>query len=128
MFGTKKIAGEAIQVVDKVVGVADKLITDKDKKQDIASEIVQNEMVSGSAFVRNARPMIIYVGLFVILSEVFGIRLLILSKLEGENIIKHSTALMEYFLFTWSGVVSVYIGGRTVEKAKMRFMRRSKKD
>ena len=128
MFGTKKIAGEAIQVVDKVVGVADKLITDKDKKQDIASEIVQNEMVSGSAFVRNARPMIIYIGLFVILSEVFGIRLLILSKLEGENIIKHSTALMEYFLFTWSGVVSVYIGGRTVEKAKMRFMRRSKKD
>ena len=124
MFGSK----EAVKVVDKVVGVADKLVVDKDKEQDIAGEIVQNELVSGSAFVRNARPMIIYVGLFVILSEVFGIRLFILSKLEGENIIKHSTALMEYFLFTWSGVVSVYIGGRTVEKAKMRFMKRSKKD
>ena len=123
MFG-KKVAGE---IANKSLDIVDKFIPDKDKKQDIASEVVQNELVSGSAFVRNARPMIIYVGLFVILSEVFGLRLSILSRLEGENIIKHSTALMEYFLFTWSGVVSVYIGGRTVEKAKIRFMKRSKK-
>ena len=124
MFGSK----EAVKVVDKVVGIADKLITDKDKKQDIASDIVQNEMVSGSWFVRAARPMIIYTGLFVILAEVFGIRLFILSHIEGENIVKHSTALMEYFLMIWSGVVSVYVGGRTFEKARMRSLRRSKKD
>jgi hypothetical protein len=116
------------ETVNKVVGIADKLITDKDKKQDIASDIVQNEMVSGSSFVRAARPMIIYTGLFVILAEVFGIRLFILSHIEGENIIKHSTALMEYFLMIWSGVVSVYVGGRTFEKARMRSLRRSKKD
>jgi hypothetical protein len=124
MFGSK----EAVKVVDKVVGIADKLITDKDKKQDIASDIVQNEMVSGSWFVRAARPMIIYTGLFVILAEVFGIRLFILSHIEGENIVKHSTALMEYFLMIWSGVVSVYVGGRTFEKARMRSLRKSKKD
>ena len=125
MFGIGKVGGK---VVGEVVGIADKLITDKDKKQDIASDIVQNEMVSGSWFVRAARPMIIYTGLFVILAEVFGIRLFILSHIEGENIVKHSTALMEYFLMIWSGVVSVYVGGRTFEKARMRSLRRSKKD
>jgi hypothetical protein len=116
------------ETINKSLDIVEKLVPDKDKKQDLASDVVQNELVSGSAFVRNARPMIVYIGLFVILSEVFGLRLSILSRLEGDNIIKHSTALMEYFLFTWSGVVSVYIGGRTVEKAKMRFMKRSKKD
>ena len=120
-----KIGKEA---VNKALDITDKLVTDKDKKQEIASDIVQNEMVSGSAFVRNARPLIVYTGLFVILAEVFGIRLFILSHIEGENIVKHSTALMEYFLMVWSGVVSVYVGGRTFEKARMRSLRRSKKD
>ena len=124
MFG-KKVAGE---IVNKSLDIVDKFIPDKDKKQDIASEIVQNEMVSGSAFVRSARPLIVYTGLFVILAEVFGIRLFILSHIEGENIVKHSTALMEYFLMVWSGVVSVYVGGRTFEKARMRSLRKSKKD
>jgi len=125
MFGSK----ESIKVLDRVVGIADKLVPDKDKKQDIASDIVQNEMVSGSGFVRNARPMIIYTGLFVILCEMFGIRLFILSNLEGaKNLVKHSNAILEYFLFTWGGITTVYIGGRSYEKAKMRFMKRSKKD
>ena len=116
------------KTVNKALDITGKLVTDKDKKQEIASDIVQNEMVSGSAFVRNARPLIVYTGLFVILAEVFGIRLFILSHIEGENIVKHSTALMEYFLMVWSGVVSVYVGGRTFEKARMRSLRRSKKD
>ena len=116
------------KTVNKALDITGKLVTDKDKKQEIASDIVQNEMVSGSAFVRNARPLIIYTGLFVILAEVFGIRLFILSHIEGENIVKHSTALMEYFLMVWSGVVSVYVGGRTFEKARMRSLRKSKKD
>ena len=123
MFG--KMIGK--ETVDKALDITGKLVTDKDKKQDIASDIVQNEMVSGSPFVRNARPLIVYTGLFVILAEVFGIRLFILSHIEGDNIVKHSTALMEYFLMVWSGVVSVYVGGRTFEKAKIRSLRRSKK-
>jgi len=116
------------KTVNKALDITGKLVTDKDKKQEIAGDIVQNEMVSGSAFVRNARPLIVYTGLFVILAEVFGIRLFILSHIEGENIVKHSTALMEYFLMVWSGVVSVYVGGRTFEKARMRSLRKSKKD
>jgi hypothetical protein len=123
MFG--KMIGK--ETVDKALDITGKLVTDKDKKQEIASDIVQNEMVSGSPFVRNARPLIVYTGLFVILAEVFGIRLFILSHIEGDNIVKHSTALMEYFLMVWSGVVSVYVGGRTFEKAKIRSLRRSKK-
>ena len=123
MFG-KKAAEEAVK---QSLGIIDKAVTDKDKKQDLAADVVQNEMVSGSPFVRNARPLIVYAGLFVILCEVFGIRLFILSHIEGENIIKQSTSLMEYFLFTWSGVVSVYVGSRTFEKAKMRTLRRSKR-
>ena len=115
------------KTVNKALDITGKLVTDKDKKQEIASDIVQNEILSGSAFVRNARPLIVYTGLFVILAEVFGIRLFILSHIEGDNIVKHSTALMEYFLMVWSGVVSVYVGGRTFEKAKIRSLRRSKK-
>ena len=124
MFG-KKAAEEA---VNKSLGIIDKAVTDKGKKQDLAADVVQNEMVSGSSFVRNARPLIVYTGLFVILCEVFGIRLFILSHIEGENIVKQSTSLMEYFLMVWSGVVSVYVGGRTFEKAKMRTLRKSKRD
>ena len=125
MFG-KKVAGE---LANKSLEIVDKLVVDKDKKQDLASEVVQNEIVSGSSFVRNARPMIIYTGLVVILLEMFGIRLWILSNLDGaKNLVKHSNAILEYFLFTWGGMCSVYIGGRTFEKAKMRFMKRSKKD
>ena len=118
----------AEKIADKSLSIIDKAVTDKDKKAEIAHDLVSSEMASGSAFVRNARPMIIYMGLFVILSEVFGVRLWILSNLSNsKTLIKHSTALMEYFLFTWSGVVSVYIGGRSFEKAKIRGLRRSKR-
>ena len=117
LFGTK----EAVKVVDKVVGVADKLILDKDKKQDIASDIVQNEMVSGSSFVRNARPMIIYTGLVLIVLEFFGLRFAFLTLIEASKLmIENSTQIFQFFLMSWSGVTSVYVGGRTFEKAKLR--------
>ena len=116
-FGTK----EAVQVVDKVVGIADKLVPDKDKKQEIASDIVQNEMVSGSTFVRNARPMIIYTGLLLIVLEFFGLRFAFLTLIDAtELMINSSTQIFQFFLMSWSGVTSVYVGGRTFEKAKMR--------
>lgn len=116
-----------VKVVGDAVNVANKAVTDKDKKQDIASDVVQNEINSSYSFVRNARPMIIYVGLIIILLEMFGVRMWILSHIEGDEIIKHSNAILEYFLFTWGGITTVYIGGRTFEKSKMRFLKRSKK-
>jgi len=118
----------AEKIADKGLNIIDKAVVNKDKKAEIAHDLVTNEMASGSSFVRNARPMIIYTGLFVVISEVFGVRLWVLSNLSNsETLIKHSTALMEYFLFTWSGVISVYIGGRSFEKAKMRGLRKAKK-
>ena len=104
--------------IDKSLDIIDKLVIDKDKKQDIASNIVDKELNSGSWFVRSARPMIVYVGLLIILLETFGVRLLILG-VDSEKI-KASNIIMEYFLMTWSGVLSIYIGGRSYEKAKMK--------
>tara|TARA_R110002167_G_scaffold238265_1_gene443408 strand:- start:3400 stop:3768 length:369 start_codon:yes stop_codon:yes gene_type:complete len=118
--GSSKIVGD-------IVGIADKLVTDKDKKQEIASEVVQNEIVSGSSFVRNARPMIIYTGLCLIILEFFGLRLLLLSLMGGNKLmIESSTQIFQFFLMTWSGVTSIYVGGRTYEKAKSRIFKRSK--
>lgn len=118
--GSSKIVGD-------IVGIADKLVTDKDKKQEIASDVVQNEIVSGSSFVRNARPMIIYTGLCLIILEFFGLRLLLLSLMGGNKLmIESSTQIFQFFLMTWSGVTSIYVGGRTYEKAKSRIFKRSK--
>jgi len=111
--------------IDKSLDVVDKLVVDKDKKAEIASEIVENELNSSSWFVRSARPMIVYVGLLVIILEVFGVRLHILGEAEGK--IKASNAIFEYFLMTWSGVISIYIGGRSYEKAKIRQLKKAHK-
>ena len=117
MFG-KKVAGD---LASKSLDIVDKFVQDKDKKQDIASEVVQNEMVSGSGFLRNARPAIIYTGLVLIILEFFGIRLLFLSFINSNEIaINSSTQIFQFFLTTWSGIVSIYIGSRTFEKYKMR--------
>ena len=123
LFGSKS----ATKSVEKGLDIIEKIVPDSDKKHEIASDIVNNEMASGSKFIRNARPMIIYSGLLMIFLEVFGIRLYIVSQIGTEAVLKASNAMMEYFLFTWGGVVSIYIGGRSFEKAKMRTLRRSKK-
>ena len=117
MFGSK-IGKEA---VNKSLGIIDKAVTDKDKKQELAAEVVQNELSSGSRFLSSARPLIIYTGLFLIVLEFFGIRLLFLSFINStDSAISSSTQIFQFFLTTWSGIVSVYIGSRTFEKYKMR--------
>ena len=115
---SKKVAGD---LASKSLDIVDKFIPDKDKKQDLASEVVQNEMVSGSGFLKNARPMIIYTGLILIILEFFGIRLLFLSLISStDEAIRSSTQIFQFFLTTWSGIVSIYIGSRSFEKYKMR--------
>jgi hypothetical protein len=122
MFGTGKVAGGA---VEKSLGIVDKLVVDKDKKQDIASDIIQNEMVNGSKFVQSARPMIIYTGLALIVLEFFGVRFLFLSLINSTELaITSSTQIFQFFLMSWSGVASVYVGSRTYEKAKMKIFKK----
>tara|TARA_R110002050_G_scaffold67834_5_gene146928 strand:- start:540 stop:923 length:384 start_codon:yes stop_codon:yes gene_type:complete len=122
-----KIVGsdKAIKVVDNVVGIADKLIVDKDQKANIAKNIISDEMASGSSFIRSARPMIIYTGLVLVVLEFFGIRLLSLKLMEADKLmIESSTSIFNFYLMTWSGVVSIYIGGRSYEKVKSKFLKR----
>ena len=113
------------EVVGKSLDVVDKLIPDKDKKQEITSNIIQNEIVSGSSFVRNARPMVIYTGLALIILEFFGFRLLFLQLIFAtKQMIDSSTQIFQFFLVTWSGICSAYVAGRTYEKAKLRLFKK----
>ena len=119
---TKKKAGD---LAEQSIGIIDKAVTDKSKKADIAHDVVISELNSGSNFVRNARPMIIYVGLFVIVSEVLGLRLFMLDLFEAKtNIVKQSTSLLEYFLFVWGGIVAVYSGGRDHVRSRVKMLKK----
>lgn len=120
MFG--KGAGE---VANGIVGIADKLIVDKDKKQELAASIAESELSSGSSFVRNTRPLIVRVGLVLIVLEFFGLRFLALKAISADKLmIENSTEIFRFFIMTWSGIVSVYVGGRTYEKVKARFFKK----
>lgn len=122
MFGLGKGASEGI---NKSLDIVSKLVTDKDKRQDIASDIVQNEMVNGSKFLSSARPMIIYTGLVLIVLEFFGVRFLFLSLINSTELaIQSSTQIFQFFLMSWSGVTSIYVGARTYEKAKMKLFKK----
>ena len=125
LFGKIIGSDKAVEVADKVVGIADKLVVNKDQKAAIASDIVSGEMASGHSFLRNARPMIIYTGLVLIVLEFFGLRLLSLQLMDAtEVMVDSSTSIFHFFLMTWSGIVSIYIGGRTYEKVKSKFLKK----
>ncbi|MBI9061948.1 MAG: hypothetical protein JEZ14_08155 [Marinilabiliaceae bacterium] len=82
--------------------------------------ILVAELQQGDRYTKRARPTVIYVGLFFILLELFGIRHVVLDQLElGENalsIIEGSDAIFKTFLAAWAGVVGVYAVGRSMEK------------
>lgn len=115
---SRKSNGESIQ---KGLEIIDKIVVDKDKKQEFAALLIQSELDSDSHYVKNARPTIIYFGVFLGFIETFGIRIFLLSLLTtGKDALKYSNSAVEYLLFTWGGVVAVYIGGRSYEKRKMK--------
>lgn len=115
--------------ISESLGIVDKMVTDKDQKNEIVKDLIDSENKSGSTFTRNARPSIIYFGLFLMFTEIFGIRYLCLSSMELPiDVFKQSNAMLEYFIFTWGGITTVYIGGRTYEKKKMRFFKKSKEE
>jgi hypothetical protein len=119
LFGSKQI--------DTSLEIVDKLVTDKDKKAEMAHELIENENKSGSKFTRNARPAIVYTGLFIAICEVFGIRLLSLSWMDADKqMVDSSTSMLQYIITTWSGVVGIYVGGRTYEKRKMKVFDKKK--
>ncbi len=116
------------EIANKAVGIVEKLVPDSTQKHEIASNIVNAEMASGHGFLRNARPTIIYIGLVLIVLEFFGLRLLSLKIMEADaNMVDSSTSIFHFFLLTWSGVVSIYIGGRSYEKTKNKILKKSTK-
>ena len=113
--------------IDNSSEIVDKLVTDKDKKQELAHELINSENKNGSSFTRNARPSIIYFGLFLMFTEIFGLRYLCLSHMNiTPEVFKQSNAMLEYFIFTWGGLSTVYVGGRTLEKRKLKLFQKSK--
>jgi len=108
--------------VSETIGIVDKMITDKDEKNALVKDIIDSENKSGSAYTRNARPTILYFGLLVIFSEIFGLRYFFLTKIDvGMEVISESTSMVRYFIFTWGGLSAVYNVGRSFEKKKMKF-------
>ncbi|MGQ1785091.1 MULTISPECIES: 3TM-type holin [unclassified Saccharicrinis] len=87
---------------------------------DAQKEIIVAELKQDDKYTKRARPTVVYVGLFFILLEVFGLRHLILNSLDlGNNaleIIESSDSIFKVFLAAWAGVVGVYAVGRSVEK------------
>ena len=116
---------KSAKVVDKSLEIIEKLIPDKDKRQEAASSLIDSEMRSGDSLTKKARPAIIYTGLFLIISEIFCVRLLILQLMDADSfMVENSTQMLKFFMATWGGVVSIYIGGRSYEKVKMRFLKK----
>ena len=103
--------------MEKVFGIAEKALDKVGAGRDLKAELIKAELNSDSKLVKSVRPILTLAGLVVIFLEMFGIRIgLLLFMGANVEIIRNSTALMEFFIVTWSGIVSVYVFGRTREK------------
>jgi len=120
-------------VADFAKGIMDKFIPDKmsdaEKAQvelgiqqavmarDVARDTAQKdvivaEMNQGDNYTKRARPTIVYAGLgFIFLVDIFAP---ILEALTGKKM--PAMALPVEFWYTWGGVCSVWVWGRSKEK------------
>jgi hypothetical protein len=110
--------------ISKVLGIVDKAVPDPSEKIDAAISIIESDNAQDDKWTKRARPAIIYTGLLVILQEMFGIRMLILSLLhEGEQFTESLAAsnnILITFLGVFGAVASVYSWGRHKEKISHR--------
>lgn len=87
------------------------------KELDAKRSVLLAELNQGDSYTKRARPTVIYAGLVFILLEMLGLRLVILDSMEANSaLIASSNHVFDTFLYTWSGIVSVYAIGRTAEK------------
>ncbi len=78
-------------------------------------DIIVAEMQQGDAFTKRARPMIVYSGLFFIfLVHVALPFIAFFSHREMPSLV-----LPEQFWWAWGGVCSIWVIGRSAEKAKV---------
>jgi hypothetical protein len=110
--------------IEKALNTINKAVPDPKDKMNAAIAIIESENSQDDKFTKRARPSIIYTGLAVIIQEMFGIRLVVLSLLfegeEFEQALSASNNILITFLGVFGAVASVYSWGRHKEKISHR--------
>jgi hypothetical protein len=88
-------------------------IDQRDTVRDHAkADVIKSEMAQGDAYTKRARPTVVYMGLaFIALVHVF---FPIMAFFTGEAV--PELKLPTEFWYTWGGVCSVWMIGRSMEK------------
>lgn len=116
------------KIAEKGLDLVDKVLPNNEAREQLKGEIIKSEIASDSKFLKNARPMVIYFGLFAILLELLGLRFFILHNfLTGElykEALDSSEKILEFFLVTWGSVATAYVVGRSNEKKSRKFFKK----
>lgn len=105
------------KLISKGLNIGGKAVVDQDVKMKYVNELIQSELNSGNKWVQAARPSIIFLGVLVILCEILGIRIgLLMWSGATVEVIRNSTAMMEFFIVVWGGIVGTYVYKRPAEK------------
>ena len=103
--------------LEKGLDLVDKVLPNTQESKELKAEIIREEMKSDSQYLKNARPTIVYFGLFVVFLELLGVRLYLASKISADAV-EMSNEILKYFLMTWGSVVGVYSVGRSFAEKK----------
>tara|TARA_R110000824_G_scaffold105226_4_gene249068 strand:- start:71 stop:553 length:483 start_codon:yes stop_codon:yes gene_type:complete len=117
----------AIDIAKKGIGIGSKAVVDQSEKMKYVNDLIKAEANSTNKWIQLARPSIIFLGVVVIAFEILGIRIGILLFFDASiEVIRNSTAMLEFFIVVWSGIVGTYVYKRPEEKhaAKVLLMNR----
>lgn len=110
-----------------------KIQLEADGKQDVLkADIIKTELKSDDAFVRRARPMVVYVGLLVALLEVLGVRLMLIKLVYGSSpefatAIGSSDKAIDLLLTSFEVLIGGYIFARSAfDKGAVSFNKKTK--
>ena len=109
------------KVIENVVEEVGEKIPSSSERMDFTLKALDNEVNEDDKFTKRARPSVIYAGIFVILSEVFGLRLSALNwAFTDSELLKmamsHSNTVLISFIGVWASIVSIYTWKRSGEK------------
>jgi len=94
-------------------------IEERDMKRDVVkAEVMKAELSQGDAYTKRARPTVVYMGLlFIFLVHVLFPMITFFTGVASEKPIVFPTlTLPSEFWYTWGGVCSVWMIGRTMER------------
>ena len=107
-----------VRVVGKLADIGGKAVVDQGQRDQRKENIILGEINSTDKWLRRGRPAIIFTGLLIILLEILGIRIGLLMWFGASlEIIRNSTAMLEFFMLTWGSIVGVYMFKRPSEKS-----------